>query len=1148
MKIKLIASALLCTVISVTAVHAEAQEGHDFTFGLKDNFPAVMAFDENETGEQTLERFQQIRSELPDELPIFEPYETEGKQAIYVAKTGDDSNSGTIDKPLKTFEEAFSRAAAAPKTGDGFVIYVREGIYSVGDGLNIPEHASGSETCPVIMSAYPGETVKLTGGISVDGNAFKIADDETAMRKLPQKSRGRVYSVNLKDVGYTEFPSLTVNSAPKLTIDGTEYTIARWPNSENVAMKKYEGEDAVRGVIDTGPVASVGALTNAPPKADTGQGFEFCILDQRPFTWENTGDIWLYGSFFAEYFQNYYKIKDLNEDRSSVRAYGGNATYGASYNADHTFYYLNVLEELDIPGEWYLDKDSGILYIYPIKDLAGSSIDIAMSESNIVTFDKATQYFVLSGMEITGTTADAVKMSGYRNILQKCTVKDCGSSIRYENAKNCGTISNKLYGAVNVWNSINGGIIRDEQNLRPTRNFIQNNVVYDASITVRYGVQQIVAHNTILNCPSMCIYLADTMESIVEYNEVAGGPYRTIDGGMLYLEGVTGSLYNHVRYNFFHHSTMTIRSWPFGIYFDDVSSNNFAYGNILQQGSMFMHGGHNNTFYNNVVVDNTSSAPSIYNSDNYYKIGGMSSDAFFKSGGRVWWENSGTMKIEQITWKNRYPALYSFWQGLREIEKLRLDPDYVRGPVEQEWIRPRRNAYVNTLLYNSNAAKEDNKLEAGTALFKDNYVNPKENSPFVDYENINYSIASYDEVRKNIPTFEEIPTQDRRGVTEFGPKVSQSDKIYPMTPVAPEIGREFINNLSFKWSKSPEAAYYHFELASDENFENIIAEEKSTYNYFTLEENLEVDTTYFWRVTAYAYGQCVENKTIVMDTATFRTYTYEEAAAETTLDISGYEATRDKIKNLVETSVFEDNGTDIGRGVYNAGTKDKIFSLLDEADVRVSGYALQAEVEKEIKYIGSEYIKILKENAIPYTRTYKTMNIGDWVATRTDNIDLNVNGNELSIDNKGASVDIARDTRLLSPKERVKVMINCGDMKTWNAFAIKQVGTTGTMVTSIQGYYIIFKTDAIELQRYPAVGGAIKSSVANTGIIKPNTWHEIEIACEETESGGSKITFIVDGAVIMDYTDEETPINELGYFSIQNNGNDSKSIKIKGVE
>ena len=104
------------------------------------------------------------------------------------------------------------------------------------------------------------------------------------------------------------------------------------------------------------------------------------------------------------------------------------------------------------------------------------------------------------------------------------------------------------------------------------------------------------------------------------------------------------------------------------------------------------------------------------------------------------------------------------------------------------------------------------------------------------------------------------------------------------------------------------------------------------------------------------------------------------------------------------------------------------------------------------------------------------------------------------------------------------------------------------MVTSMQGYYIIFKTDAIELQRYPAVGGVIKSSVANTGIIKPNTWHEIEIACEETESGGSKIIFIVDGAVIMDYTDEETPINELGYFSIQNNGNDSKSIKIKGVE
>lgn len=1149
MKIKLIIPAILSLVIASASASAKTQEGHDFTFGLSDTFPAVMAFRESETGEDTFKRFQQIRSELPDELPIFKPYETEGKQAIYIAKNGDDSNSGTIDKPLKSFEEAFSRTAATKKQGDGFVIYIREGVYDVSSGLNIPDKISGTEDCPVIISAYPGENVKLTGGISISGNNFKIADDSVAMRKLPERSKGKVYSVDLKALGYTDYPNVTLTSAPKLTVDGTEYTIARWPNAENVAMKKYEGEDAISGVIDPGPVEE-GALTGMTPIPNYGQGFEFCILDQRPFSWEDTGDIWMYGSFFAEYFQNYFRIKEMHPETTSIRADGSNSRYGANYNAHHTYYYLNVLEELDIPGEWYIDKSTGILYIYPVNDLNGSSIDIGMSSGNLITFDEGTQYVVLNGLEVLGTTGIAVKLSGYRNVIQNCTIKECGSSVRFERAKNCGTICSKLYGTLTIWGTLTKGMMLDDQAPRPTRNFAQNNIVYDGQITARYGVQHIIAHNTILNCQTMCIYLAEVEETIVEYNEVSGGPYRTIDGGMIYLEGVTNTLYNHVRYNYFHHSTMTIRSYPFGIYFDDVSSNNFAYGNILQQGCMFMHGGLNNTFYNNVIIDNNANSPSLYNSDNYYKLGGMSSDGFFKGGFRVYYNNrSGQVKVGQNTWKNRYPALYSFFDGLREIERARLNPNYTRGTLEREWIRPKRNVYMNNLMYNSKPPTNDEELENGTALWKDNYNVPKENSPFVDYDNLNYNIASYDEVRKNIPTFEEIPAQEKMGVTSYAPTIRQSDKIYPMSPISADVGREFISNLSFKWTKSPEAAYYYFELASDENFENVIEAQKLTYNYLIFTDNLDIDTTYYWRVTAYAYGQCVENKTVVMDTASFKTYTYDEAAALTTLDVSGYVAARDLIKENVDKFINEDNGTDIGVGVYKSGTIKLITDVLDAADKRMEGYALQAEVEKEIKYINSEYMRILKENAIPYTRTYKSMSVDNWSVSDASRGDVSVSGNELSITAKqSGGMSVTHDIRMLSPKEKVKVMINCGNMDSWNAFAVKQVETGKSGVTSMKGYYIIFKKDQIELQRYPAVGSAIKTSVMNTGILKPNTWHEIEVGCEETETGGSRITFAVDGAVIMDYTDEETPINDLGYFSIQNYGNDAKTIKIKGIE
>jgi len=32
------------------------------------------------------------------------------------------------------------------------------------------------------------------------------------------------------------------------------------------------------------------------------------------------------------------------------------------------FYFLNVLEELDQPGEWFLDTASGVLYFWPPED------------------------------------------------------------------------------------------------------------------------------------------------------------------------------------------------------------------------------------------------------------------------------------------------------------------------------------------------------------------------------------------------------------------------------------------------------------------------------------------------------------------------------------------------------------------------------------------------------------------------------------------------------------------------------------------------------------------------------------------------------------------------------------------------------------
>ena len=176
MKYKIILMSLLLTLISVPS-SAQTIETRDFTFGLSDYFPAVKAFKNDDDGHDTFDRFMQVKNELPDEIPVFKPYETKAAHEIYMSPNGSDANPGTIDEPVKSFEAAFYIASKLSDKTGGVIVYLREGVYNTLTGVEIPEGVSGSDEHPFIISAYPGEDVKVTGGINVGGSRFKIADD-----------------------------------------------------------------------------------------------------------------------------------------------------------------------------------------------------------------------------------------------------------------------------------------------------------------------------------------------------------------------------------------------------------------------------------------------------------------------------------------------------------------------------------------------------------------------------------------------------------------------------------------------------------------------------------------------------------------------------------------------------------------------------------------------------------------------------------------------------------------------------------------------------------------------------------------------------------------------------------------------------------
>ena len=78
---------------------------------------------------------------------------------IYVATNGNDSNSGTIDKPLKTLQQAVRLLRLERGTGQQGIIYLRSGSYYLDKTIDL-----GSEDSNLVISGYNNENVVVSGG------------------------------------------------------------------------------------------------------------------------------------------------------------------------------------------------------------------------------------------------------------------------------------------------------------------------------------------------------------------------------------------------------------------------------------------------------------------------------------------------------------------------------------------------------------------------------------------------------------------------------------------------------------------------------------------------------------------------------------------------------------------------------------------------------------------------------------------------------------------------------------------------------------------------------------------------------------------------------------------------------------------------
>jgi hypothetical protein len=91
-------------------------------------------------------------------------------QDVYVSPSGDNSNTGTADKPLATLQAAYDMA----RNSKGNII-LKSGTYYLKSPLLFKSGSSGSANTPLLIKGEGGGKSILSGGIKIEG--FKKASN-----------------------------------------------------------------------------------------------------------------------------------------------------------------------------------------------------------------------------------------------------------------------------------------------------------------------------------------------------------------------------------------------------------------------------------------------------------------------------------------------------------------------------------------------------------------------------------------------------------------------------------------------------------------------------------------------------------------------------------------------------------------------------------------------------------------------------------------------------------------------------------------------------------------------------------------------------------------------------------------------------------
>jgi hypothetical protein len=421
------------------------------------------------------------------------------------------------------------------------------------------------------------------------------------LARFAEEARPHIVQLDLRKLGIAEFGELksrgfsrpTIPSHCELFFGGRPMTLARWPNEGD--WERIAGYPTNSATRDSGDQA-IGRLEEG-----------FFYQGDRPLRWSGQDDIWVHGYWAYDWANSFERVASIDTGKRWLKTAPPHGFYG--FQKNQRFYFLNVPEELDQPGEWYLDRATGTVYFWPPGPLGSNEVLFSLLDQPLVRMTNATGVTV-RGIQLEAARGNAIEIvGGASNRVSGSRIRNLGNwAVRVTGGTNHAVVSCDILDTGDGGVSLSGG---DRQTLTAGGHSVENchfqrqgrwSKCYVPAVTME-GVGLRAAHNLIHDQPH-CAILFWGNDHLIEFNDIHHVALETGDVGAIY----TGRDYtfrgNRIRHNFIH-ETGGVGMGSMGVYMDDCVSGTEVFGNVFYKAhwAMFIGGGRDHQVVNNLFVD-----------------------------------------------------------------------------------------------------------------------------------------------------------------------------------------------------------------------------------------------------------------------------------------------------------------------------------------------------------------------------------------------------------------------------------------------------------------------------------------------------------------------------------------------------------------